>query len=249
MLRNVYLEGELGDKFTPYLSMDCDKPAEVFTCLNANFPDFRKYLIEKYEEGMGFDISIAGREVTDCRELLMEINEGDITVIPVASGSKSGVAKLLVATAIVIATAGAGAVAAAGGIQAAAGWGIAGLQGGLAAAVTGALGTGFQLASLAALGMATNLAMAGITQMMTPDPSVDGDQEQSYLFNGAEQNIIEGDPVPVLYGKLRVPGQPISFEIAGAKSSQGTNTGFTLPDGSTTSAGITYVVDFSMLPF
>ena len=39
MLRNVYLEGELGDKFTPYLSMDCDKPAEVFTCLNANFPD------------------------------------------------------------------------------------------------------------------------------------------------------------------------------------------------------------------
>ena len=86
--------------------------------------------------------------------------------------------------------------------------------------------------------------MAGITQMMAPDPSVDTDQEQSYLFNGAEQNIIEGDPVPILYGKLRVPGQPISFEIAGAKASQGANTGFTLPDGSTTSAGINYSFDY-----
>jgi len=239
MLRNVYLEGELGAKFTPHLSINCEKPAEVFTCLSANFPDFRKYLIEKYEEGMGFDINIAGQEVTDCRELLMEIKEGDITVIPVASGSKSGVAKLLIATAIVLATAGAGAaIATSQGVAA------GGLQGGLSAAVSGTLGAGVQIASLAALGIATNLAMAGITQMMAPDPSVDTDQEQSYLFNGAEQNIIEGDPLPILYGKLRVPGQPISFEIAGAKASQGANTGFTLPDGSTTSAGINYSFDY-----
>ena len=48
---------------------------------------------------------------------------------------------------------------------------------------------------------------------MAPDPSVDSDQEQSYLFNGQEQNVIEGDPVPVLYGRLRVPGQIINFEF------------------------------------
>ena len=54
--------------------------------------------------------------------------------------------------------------------------------------------------------------------MMAPDPATDGDQESSYLFNGAEQNIIQGDPVPVLYGQLRVPGQPISFEIAGVNA-------------------------------
>lgn len=53
--------------------------------------------------------------------------------------------------------------------------------------------------------------------MMAPDPSTDSDQEKSYLFNGAEQNIVSGDPVPLLYGRLRVPGQPISFEV----SSQG----------------------------
>ena len=48
--------------------------------------------------------------------------------------------------------------------------------------------------------------------MMAPDPSTDSDQESSYMFNGAEQNVIEGDPVPVLYGHLRIPGQPISFD-------------------------------------
>ena len=76
--------------------------------------------------------------------------------------------------------------------------------------------------SLMALGMATNLAMAGISQMMAPDPSSDSDQEQSYLFNGAEQNIIEGDPVPLLYGRLRIPGQPIGFEIGGVFGRGGT---------------------------
>ena len=30
------------------------------------------------------------------------------------------------------------------------------------------------------------------------------------------QSVVQGDPVPVLYGKLRVPGQPVNFEITGA---------------------------------
>ena len=27
------------------------------------------------------------------------------------------------------------------------------------------------------------------------------------------QTILEGDPVPILYGQLRVPGRPISFRV------------------------------------
>jgi len=65
---------------------------------------------------------------------------------------------------------------------------------------------------LMAAGLAVNLAMTGVMEMMAPDPSTDSDQESSYMFNGAEQNVIEGDPVPVLYGHLRIPGQPISFD-------------------------------------
>ena len=51
---------------------------------------------------------------------------------------------------------------------------------------------------------------------MAPDPSTDNQQDESYLFQGAGQTIVEGDPVPVLYGKLRVPGRPISFEVKNA---------------------------------
>ena len=84
---------------------------------------------------------------------------------------------------------------------------------------SGGLAGGFELlkglAALTAIGIATSLAMAGIMEMFAPDPSTDKDGESSYLFNGAAQNIVEGDPVPVLYGKLRVPGQPVGFEMAG----------------------------------
>ena len=61
--------------------------------------------------------------------------------------------------------------------------------------------------------MGVSLGLAGIQQMMAPDPSVDNDQDESYLFQGTGQTLIEGDPVPVLYGKLRVPGRPISLHV------------------------------------
>ena len=66
--------------------------------------------------------------------------------------------------------------------------------------------------------LAVNLGMMGIMQMMAPDPAVDdgASTPENYLFNGPVQSIVQGDPVPVLYGKLRVPGQPVNFEITGA---------------------------------
>ena len=214
----MYFEGELGDKFIPHIHMDCKNVAEAFQCLQGNFPDFKEYLIEKYEEGIGFHIDVAGNEVEDPREILLDLKEGDIIVTPVPAGAKSGPAKILAAVVLTLALPGIGAAA------------YAGSAAQFTAAYTSA--TAFSAAmsvvtsstlGLMALGVATNLALTGITQMMAPDPSVDSDQEQSYLFNGAEQNIIEGDPVPILYGRLRVPGQPVSFEIVGASSTSGGN--------------------------
>jgi len=87
------------------------------------------------------------------------------------------------------------------------------VQGSLKFALSGAMGPGAQIAALSAIGLATNLALAGIQQIMAPDPSVDNDQDESYLFQGTGQTLVEGDPVPVLYGKLRVPGRPISLQV------------------------------------
>lgn len=216
MMRNVYFEGELGDKFIPYMHMKADNVAEVFQCLNGNFPNFKQYILEKYEEGIGFHIDVAGNELEDPREILLDLKEGDIIVTPVPAGAKSGPAKILAAVVITLALPGIGAAIYTGS--------MAGFTGAYASATAFSAAMGLVTGStlgLLALGVAANLALTGITQMMAPDPSTDGDQEQSYLFNGAEQNIIEGDPVPVLYGRLRVPGQPVSFEIAGASATYG----------------------------
>lgn len=219
MLRNVYLEGEMGERFLPHLQLQFSKPQEVLQALDANFPDFRSYLLEKHEEGVNFEIDIAGKEIEEPAELLLEIKEGDITITPIPAGSKSGPLKVLAAIALItvvmmnpalfVTATGAqtaGAMAATGVIN----------PGTMALLQAGA---SLNMLGLATLGVATNLALNGLNQMMAPDPSTDSDQEESYLFNGAEQNIVSGDPVPILYGRLRVPGQPISFEIAGGSTS------------------------------
>tara|TARA_S200000501_G_scaffold175126_1_gene164759 strand:- start:16332 stop:17066 length:735 start_codon:yes stop_codon:yes gene_type:complete len=224
MQRNVYLEGELGDRFIPHLNIDCTSIPEIFSCLDANFSNFREYLVEKHEQNIGFEIDIAGEKLEYERELLMTINEGDITITPLPVGSKSGPAKILAALAI------------------ASLFLIPGMQtGALALTESATLASGATTTVLTGFGkfvamLSVNLATMGLQQMMAPDPSTDADQEESYLFNGAEQNIIEGDPVPVLYGKLRVPGQPISFEVAGASHSRNWSNGVTSGSGNTDSA-------------
>jgi predicted phage tail protein len=213
MLRNVYLEGELGEKYTPHMRLSFTKPSEIFRALDANFGDTAAYFIKKHEEGVGYHIDVAGNELEEPAELLLDMKEGDVIITPVPAGSKSGPAKILAAIALVVITAGAGAAMIAAQNAQMVALGLAGpaAPAGLAAGLSAAAGT---IGGKIALGVAASLALGGIQQMMAPDPSTDSDQEQSYLFNGAEQNIVSGDPVPVLYGRLRVPGQPISFEVS-----------------------------------
>lgn len=240
MLRNVYLEGELGQKFLPHMQLSFTKPAEIFQALDANYPEYKSYMMEQHEKGVGYHIDVAGNELEHDVELLLEMKEGDVIVTPVPAGSKSGPLKILAAVALIVVTAGA-AAAAAGGIVSgttaagATGFAAAGTSG--AAALTGTTTVGafssagaFGAALTAAnanilgqiaIGFATQLAIAGIQQMMAPDPSSDGDQEESYLYNGSEQNIVSGDPVPILYGRLRVPGQMISFETQNTNGRSG----------------------------
>lgn len=213
MLRNVYLEGELGEKYIPHMQLSFTKPSEIFRALEANFGDTTQYFMEKHEEGVGYHIDVAGNELEEPAELLLDMKEGDVIITPVPAGSKSGPAKILAAVALVVITAGAGAAMIAAQNAQMVAFGLAGP----AAPATLAAGLSTAAASIGgkiALGVAASLALGGIQTMMAPDPSTDSDQEKSYLFNGAEQNIVSGDPVPLLYGRLRVPGQPISFEVS-----------------------------------
>ena len=202
MMRNIYLEGEMGHKFGTGLSINAPTIKDVFSCLDANDSSFKSYLVECANNEIGFTIDVAGNQIDYDEELLMPFNEGDITITPVPQGSK-GIGKIIAAIVVIVV---ANAI-----IPGGLGTALAGMT--AKNATLGAILKG--MAALTAIGIATSLAMAGIMEMFAPDPSTDKDGESSYLFNGAAQNIIEGDPVPVLYGKLRVPGQPVGFEMAG----------------------------------
>jgi predicted phage tail protein len=200
MKRKVYLDGELGEKYGKELTIRANSFSDVIRCLQANYPDIRQYLIDCHEKDIGFLCEVAGKPLTVETELLLQYPEGSMYICPQPMGSKSGGGKILAAIALITIA-------------------IITQQYYLAAEAavpTGTTATGFaswggKLAfAIGSLGV--NLAITGIMQLMAPDPATD-EQDESYLFQGSGQTIIEGDPVPVLYGKLRVPGRPVSIAI------------------------------------
>ena len=204
-MRKIYLEGQLGQKFGSSHLFCGDTPADAFRLIGTNYPEFRKYLIECHENDIGFHVEVNNEEI-DITECLLPLSKGDIVVTPVPSGSKSGGGKILAAIAIA-------SLFFIPGMQplllqtASVNTGIAGL--GTVTGYTGALSMpGLILASVA-----VNLALTGIQQLMAPDPATDQQNEEGYLFTGDARNAVEGDPVPLLYGELRVPGIPISTEV------------------------------------
>ena len=212
MERKVYLEGAIAKKFGSEFTIYAESVADVWRCLNCNFPELREYLIECHEKNIGFLCQVGEKGLQDEEELLLSLGEGDIYISPQPAGSKSGLGKILAAIALVVV-----AIYAPylfyGGFNGLAYTSAA--YGGLAGVAAGGLALGGTF-SLITLGVALNLALTGIQQIMAPDPSVDGIDrtgESTYLFQGAEQSVLEGDPVPVVYGQLRIPGRPIGFEI------------------------------------
>ena len=79
--------------------------------------------------------------------------------------------------------------------------------------------------------LGVNLAMMGLTEMSMPDAG-DMESDPSFLFNGANNNIEQGQPVPLLYGTMKIGGTPLS---QGFKSGELKGTHFNLADSSATS--------------
>jgi predicted phage tail protein len=225
MMRKVYLDGEMAEKFGSEFTVNAKRMADVFRCLECNFPELREYLLECHEKDIGFLCQIGDEGIQDEEELLLSLGEGDVYISPQPAGSKSGIGKILAAIALVVVAIYAPYLYYGGmqGLGAAAG---ATAAGGIGSVTSLGLALGGTF-SLATLGLAVNLALTGLQQIMAPDPSVDTPDtaESSYLFQGAEQTIVEGDPVPVLYGQLRVPGRPIGFEIRNKENTFSSNYG------------------------
>ena len=184
MLRTVHLHGELGEKFGFERQIEANSFKDVLLCLQANFEDFKTYLADCYEKEIYFIWKINNQELTCADELLLEYPTGDMVITPVPAGAFS------------IKSA----------FKALAGFALI-LVGGALMLTPGGLVAG-SLAFMAG----QYLFSQGLYELLAEDPSTD-DEDLSYLFSGSDQNINSNDPIPVCYGRLRIPGRPISFEI------------------------------------
>lgn len=228
MRRKVYLQGELGERFGSSFTVNSDTYQDIFKCINANRPTFKPFLHKCHQEDICMNIVHQGKEIPQ-EELLTPLEEGDVTISLVPAGSKKAI-KIVVALVIVfVALPAIGAAAA--GSAAAAGMTTGQLIG---AAMSTKLGLGLAM-------VATNLAIMGIMEMMMPDPSVDNDNPSNYLYGGSDSgNVTEGDPIPILYGELRVPGKVVAVDMIEGD--------FRNPSHITTAQGFIKPVDETITP-
>ena len=205
MQRNVYLQGELGDRFGHKFSVHSNNTADILRCIYANRPEFKPFLVDCSHKQIALHVQYQEQDICE-EDMLTPLKEGDVTISLIPEGSKKAVGKILAAVAIIyfglpmIADKfAASAVAKAGGAAATTG-----------AKISAALGT---WQGQVAFAVATNLAMVGIQELMAQDPDTDNSAPDNYLFSGQANNSVDGDPVPVLYGELRVPGRPVAVDV------------------------------------
>jgi len=196
-MQTVYLNGGLS-QFGERWTTECKDIASIFKLIECQTPGFRKYLSDAIEADVGFEIQRGSEFLENPEELLLSLNDEDIIITEVPSGSKSGGGKILAAIAIVALL-----VINPGLMFSTV------TQTGTATGVSATVG-GLNAAGLAVSSLAVNLALTGITQLLAPGPESDGDKNDSYLFSGPSNNGRQGLPVPILYGELVVGGMPIS---------------------------------------
>ena len=164
MINKIILTGALAEKFAPSVPFTSASVREAFLCLDANFPEFRKYMIDAVHDDIGFHVEVGGVTIEEEKDTFLNFVNGDILITAIPAGSKSGGQKVLAAAAI----------ASLFFIPGAQGLLLTGLSDVAAGGAFGFTATGgLTAAGTAAAAIATNLALTGIQQLLAPDPSTD----------------------------------------------------------------------------
>ena len=237
-MTHVKLMGEIGEKFGSDWNMNVSNFRDVFRLIDCQTNGFKKYLTDCAEEGINFTIQNGEDLVDGTLDALVAPVKDTVIITPVAAGAGgSDILKAVFGIFLLM-------------------YGpdmVNGLFEGAEAEVTleateaayhadtGAqldavnrtqnIETAKAMTTKAVQAVGTNLAMSGVMGYLTPDtPSASG---KSYLFDGPENNVKEGVPVPLLYGQLLVGGSVINFGVEETSLPNYTLQGYTfITDGS-----------------
>jgi predicted phage tail protein len=209
--------GELGERFgAEHTYYNLRNAADAIKLLCINMPEFKDYLLESEENGIGYQVLQGGVDF-DYEDLLLPFGERDLVIVPVLSGSGEGAGQIL---------AGVGLVA-------------------LAFVTGGASLFGLALTPILNL-IGANLILGGVAQAISPQPQVPTlggfgstsysggrmgsrnrtngpenvtsgiDGQQSYAYTGAANSVGVGATVPLAYGKVLIGSHLLKskFQIA-----------------------------------
>lgn len=184
----IKLLGKLGQLFGRVHYLEINTPAEAIRALSANFKNFRQYLQKSSEHGIGYQI-INERSLTE-QELHHPINPTKPLIIaPVVYGAGGDTGKILLGVGLIAASA-------------------------FMPASVSLLGLNIASSTVGLIG--ASLLLNGVSRMLSPQQEK-LKEKRSYGFNGAVNNVGQGKPVPLCYGRLRVGSQTVSTGITTAQ--------------------------------
>ena len=204
--------GEIGEKFGTEWDMNVSNFRDVFRLIDCQTEGFKKYLVECAEKGIDFTIQNGEDLIEGTVDAMIAPVKDTVIITPVAAGAgASDVFKVIVAALLIIY--GPGFIEGLSGTTEAVYTTTTQTINGVEVSATVQTGTQLntagQIATRAIQGLGATLGMDGVTGYLTPDsPSEAG---KSYLYNGPENNTLQGAPVPLLYGRLLVGGAVINF--------------------------------------
>lgn len=211
-LRTIHLHGRLRREFGPSFRLAVETPAEAFRALVHQLPGFRQsigqgeYRIVRGDRKQGMAL--------EGPELGLRFGQTlDLHVIPLPRGAKNqGTGKVILGALLLVAaifTYGATAGWFVGYEAAVAGAGMFAEASAASMGIASITGAGWasQLAVSAGL-MGASMMLQGISMLLAPQPKpakpLETDRKDSFVFTGAINSSGQGQPVPLIYGRVRV---------------------------------------------
>ncbi len=186
-MTKVYIHGKLGKIFGEYHELDISRKADVVKAIDANRKGFKKTILSAFKKDIHFDAidpKESKKSFKSIDEYLSQPAPEELHIIPSVGGSGP-----LVPVFFAIAE---------------------------AAAVVGSFLTGGTFLGNLALG----ILLQGIAYLLAPKPPEPASQkvetkiaQASYLFSSLENQAVQGFPIPLLYGELRVGSSIITVNI------------------------------------
>lgn len=199
-LRSVHLYGHLKKEFGPKFTFNVETAAEALRALNCAFPGAfvraleqgsYKLVVGSKKHGSSLDIDLINQ---------LRLGTSDIHLIPVAAGAANskGIAKTVLGVALI-----GGAIFMSGGTLAAP----------LSMLSSAALpGLGITWGNIAMVGLGLTLAGASSLLAKPADAAKDSEADKSHMFNGPGNTAQQGDPIPLIYGRVLTGSVPVSFD-------------------------------------